>query len=134
MPNHPRPPDPDLALLRRLTKYKSVARPAPPAIGGDMVAFFKQGVQRRQPKLEGIARAWLTLVPDMFQSHTCLDGFSKGTLTVLVDSASHLFELRQLLLAGVEKQLIIACKAAGLRKVNLKRGQWYNAETGAPKF
>lgn len=126
--------DQDLLLLRRLAKHKTVTHKAPPAIGGDMLAFFKQGVQRRQPKLEGLARAWQTLVPELFQSHTCLDAYSKGTLTVLVDSASHLFELRQLLLSGLEKQMVIACKTAGLRKISLKRGQWYDPVTGAPKF
>jgi hypothetical protein len=44
---------------------------------------------------------------------------------VLVDSASHKYELSQLLLAGVEKQLVLACKTAGLRKIVLKPGRWY---------
>ena len=118
---------------KRMQRFKGAKHGVPPLVGGDMVAFFKQ-VQRRQPKMEAISRTWQQLVPGMFLEHTCLEGFGNGTLTVLVDSASHLYELRQLMLAGLEKQLSIACKAAGLRKVNLKRGQWYDGQTGAPKF
>jgi len=44
-------------------------------------------------------------------------------LTVLVDSAPHLYELQQLLLAGLELQLLAACKGAGLTKIQLKRGR-----------
>jgi hypothetical protein len=126
--------DEDLRLLRRLVKYKSIERPVPSAIGGDMLAFYRQGVDKKRPKMEVLGRAWVALVPELFQQHTCLDGFVKGTLTVLVDSSSHQYELRQLLLAGLEKQLVIACKSAGLKKVSLKRGLWYDPATGAPKF
>jgi hypothetical protein len=31
-----------------------------------------------------------------------------------------------LLLAGLEKQLLAACKASGLRRITLKRGRWYD--------
>ena len=31
-----------------------------------------------------------------------------------------------LLLSGLQKQLQIACKSAGLRKINLKPGRWYS--------
>lgn len=127
-------PEDDLAILKRLTKFRSAKHPEPSALGGEMLSFFKQGVAKRQPRLELVARCWQQLVPPMFLDHTCLEGFSKGTLTVLVDSASHLFELRQVLLAGLEKQLLLACKSAGLRKISLKRGIWYDPKTGAPKF
>ena len=49
----------------------------------------------------------------------------RGSLTVLVDTASHLYELKQLLLAGLQQQLLLACKSAGLRKISLKPGRWY---------
>ena len=59
--------------------------------------------------------------------HCALEGYSRGSLTVLVDSSSHLYELKQLLLAGLQQQLLIACKGAGLRKITLKPGRWYDA-------
>ena len=45
-----------------------------------------------------------------------------GTLTVHVDSSAHLYELRQLLLAGLQDQLLLACAGNGLKKITLKRG------------
>lgn len=126
-------PEDELTLLRRMARFKAPSHGTGALAGGEMLEFFKV-VQKRQPKLEAVARAWETLVPEMFQRHTCLEGLNRGTLTVLVDSSSHLYELRQLLLAGLEKQLAVACKTAGVKKVSLKRGQWYDERTGAPKF
>jgi hypothetical protein len=63
----------------------------------------------------------------MLAEHCALEGYSRGTLTVIVDSSTHLYELKQLLLAGLEEQLKLACKSAGLRKINLKHGHWYDA-------
>jgi hypothetical protein len=46
----------------------------------------------------------------------------------MVDSSAHLYEMKQLLLAGLEQQLMIACKSAGLKKINLRPGRWYEGE------
>lgn len=128
------PVDDDFSTLKRLAKHKSEKRPAPPALGDDMLAFFRKDIQKRLPKLEALASTWQKLIPSTIVHHTCLEGFHRGTLTVLVDSSPMLYELRQLLLAGIEKQLIVACKAQGLRKVSLRQGQWYDPRTGAPRF
>jgi hypothetical protein len=48
-------------------------------------------------------------------------------LTVIVDSSSHLYELKQLLLAGLQQQLLLACKSSGLRKIALRPGRWYES-------
>lgn len=124
----------DLSDLRRMAKFKGAKHPTPPAMGEALLSFFKRSVEKRQPKLEVVSRAWQQLVPEFLLEHTCLESYARGQLTVLVDSASHLFELRQVLLSGLEKQLLVACKSAGLRKVALRRGQWYDAKTGAPLF
>jgi hypothetical protein len=47
----------------------------------------------------------------------------------MVDSSSHLYELKQLLLAGLEEQLLFACKSAALRKITLRPGRWYEGES-----
>jgi hypothetical protein len=101
---------------------------APDALGPLLIAFFKTSVQKRQTKLQKLADCWSQLVPELLNEHCALEGFSRGTLTVLVDSASHLYELKQLLLAGLEKQLLSACAGAGLKKVVLKRGRWYDGD------
>ena len=64
------------------------------------------------------------VVPETLSSHCSLDSLHRNTLTVLVDSSSHLYELKQLLLAGLEQQLLIACKSTSLRKITLKPGRW----------
>jgi hypothetical protein len=97
-------------------------------LGGEMVAFFKQCVEKRQTKLGKIAEAWGTLVPANLSDHCSLESLSRGTLTVIVDSSSHLYELKQLLLAGIQQQMFLACRSTGLRKINLKPGRWYEDE------
>jgi hypothetical protein len=113
------------ADFRRVTRVKTIDRAPAVALGPEMVTFFKQSVQKRQTKLSKIGETFATLVPETLTDHCALDSLSRGTLTVLVDSASHLYELKQLLLAGVEKQLTMACKSAGLKKIVLKPGRWY---------
>jgi hypothetical protein len=123
----------DEAILRRMTRFKARQIPAAKSLGDEMLAFFKRDVQRRIPKLESLSLAWRQIVPDLFHPHTCLESFTSGTLTVMVDSSSHLYELRRVMLAGTEKKLLAACKSAGLRKVVLKRGTWTD-DKGEARF
>jgi len=132
-------PRPNLAFiqLQRLQKVKQSGPAATPKLGGEMVSFFKQCVTKRQTHLGKIAEAWGTLVPETLSDHCSLESLSRGTLTVIVDSSSHLYELKQLLLAGLQQQLLLACKSAGLRKITLRQGRWYEAADPAaprPKF
>lgn len=113
------------AELKRISRVKHRPAPTTAMLGPEMVAFFKGSVQKRQTKLTQIALCWSQLVPEILNDHCSLEGLSRGTLTVLVDSASHLYELKQLLLAGLQDQLLLACASSGLRKITLKRGQWY---------
>ena len=68
------------------------------------------------------------LVPMSLLEHCSVESLNRGMLTLLVDSASHLYDLKTLLLAGLEKQLLLACKSAGLRKVTLRPGRWYDGD------
>jgi len=114
------------AELARLHRFKQ-SRPATHApLGPEMVSFFKQSVEKRQTKLAKIAECWGALVPETLNDHCALESLTRGSLTVIVDSSSHLYELKQLLLAGLEQQLLLACKSAGLRKIMLKPGRWYD--------
>ena len=116
------------AELQRLARFKSVKHPDAAALGAEMVAFFKQSVQKRQSQMSKIADAWAILVPELLNDHCALESLTRGTLTVLVDSSSHLYQLKQLLLAGLQQQLLLASKAAGLRKITLKPGRWYDGD------
>src|SRR5205809_7255088 len=126
----------DEAELRRISRVKQTTRSLESTLGVEMVDFFKHSVQKRQSKFAKIGECWSKIVPQTFCEHTSLESFTKGTLTVLVDSASHLYELKQLLLAGLQQQLLLACKSAGLRKIALTPGRWYEASEGGqrPQF
>lgn len=125
----------DLAELRRLARHKQPRPRETPTLGLDLVGFFKQHVERRQSKFGRIADAWAQLIPSTLLPHTCLESFHAGTLKVLVDSSSHLFELKTVLLAGLDKQILLACKSQGLRKITAKLGRWYEGEDcGRVKF
>ena len=130
-PNH------DFLLLQRLQRFKQSSPRASNKLGDEMVSFFKQCVGKRQTKLGKIAEVWGVLVPETLSARCSLESLHRGTLTVLLDSSSHLYELKQLLLAGLQQQLLLACKSAGLRKIVLRHGQWYR-ENGdgeqAPRF
>jgi len=125
------------AELKRLVRVKQSSSSVGSLLGPEMVGFFRQSVQKRQTKLSQIAACWEQLVPATLADHCSLESLTRGTLVVLVDSASHLYELKQLLLAGLQQQLLLACKGAGLRKINLKPGRWYEQTERAdrkPRF
>jgi hypothetical protein len=128
-------PNPD-TQLQRLQTFKSRTLPSANPLGPELIGFFKQSVAKRQTKLVKIAECWAGIVPPMLNDHCALEALNRGTLTVLVDSSSHLYELKQLLLAGLQDQLFLACRSAGLKKVSLKLGQWYDpaSEARAPRF
>ena len=121
------------AELKRLAKVKQTERRGAEAIGGELVAFFKQTVEKRHTKLGKIAECWGLVVPIVLQEHCALESLNRGALTVIVDTSAHLYDLKQLLLAGLEKQLLVACKGAGLKKITLKLGRWYEGEGGERK-
>ncbi len=124
----------DERTLTRLWKVKQSAPKETAALGPEMLSFFKNSVQKRQGKMSAIAECWQQLVPAILCEHSSLESFHAGTLKVIVDSSSHLYELKQLLLSGLEKQLTLACKSAGLRKISLKPGRWYDGDGAERKI
>lgn len=123
------------AELSRVARVKTFSAAPMAQLGPEMIDFFKQSVKKRQEKLVQLAAYWERLVPSTLLEHCALESLHRGTLTVIVDSSSHLYELKQLLLAGLQQQLTIACKFAGLKKVSLKPGRWYEStDDGAKKI
>ncbi len=131
--SHPRHREAELSRLARVKKTEPYDAAA---LGPELISFFKVSVEKRNAKFSKIADAWAKLVPQALADHSALESFARGTLAVVVDSSSHLYELKQLLLAGLEKQLLLACSSAGLKKVTLKRGSWYEegSEPGQKKL
>ena len=115
--------------LQRVQRVKQFSPPSIGKLGEEVAAFFTKSVQKRKTKLEKIAQVWSVLVSETSSEHCSLESLNRGLLTVIVDSSSHLYDLKQELLGGVEKNLILACKSTGLRKVVLKPGRWYDGDT-----
>jgi hypothetical protein len=111
------------AELRRLFRWKSPRAYMPHVLGEDAIDLFNSQIKKRHAKFGKLSEAWNTLVPALFQEHTMLASFVRGVLTVHVDSSPHLYELKQLMLAGLEDQLLLACRGEGLKKLALKRGR-----------
>ena len=122
--------DRDGLELARLARVKHTPSEQTDALGPAMIEFFKHSVTRRQTKFGKIGECWGQLIPETFLDHCALESFHRGTLTVIVDSSSHLYELKQLLLAGLQQQLLLACSSVGLKKIALKQGRWYDAQDG----
>ena len=115
--------DHDFNHLQLLTKYRTTPAYIPTHLGEEAIELFNNDIRKRYSKFGKLAEVWNTLVPEMFQEHTFLASFVRGTLCVHVDSSSHLYELRQLLSAGLGEQIILAARGEGLRKITLKRGK-----------
>ena len=119
--------------LRRLVAAKRATHAVGGKLGTEVVQFFKQSVDKRQRKFGKIAQCWSQLVPENLAEHCALESLHRGQLTVIVDSSSHLYELKQMLLERLENQLKSACHSAGLRKVVLKPGRWYEGKDSSAR-
>ena len=117
------------AELQRLYRAKQSPALDDSMLGPEMIAYFNQTVQKRQTKLGKITEIWAQLVPETLLAHSTIESYHRGTLLVLTDTAAHLYELKQLLLAGLEDQMLLACKTFALRKITLKPGGRYDAKT-----
>lgn len=115
-------PQHDDALLRRLSTFKQSRKDPAALIGPDLIGL-NEDVQKRCKKMGKITDVWIQLVPPSLNEHCFLESFSRGTLTVFVDSSAHLYDLKQLLLSGLQQQILLACKSAALRKITLRSGQ-----------
>jgi hypothetical protein len=125
--------DDSTAQLRRLDRCKRNDTPAGASLGEEMIALYHRQVERRQAKLAVLADCWCRVMPEPLLERCALESFHRGRLTVIVDSAPHLYQIKQLLLAGLEAQMLAACRGAGLRRIVLKRGRWYD-DRGRARF
>ena len=116
------------STLQRLHRAKQPSSRATPQLGPELISFFKHSVERRQTKLAKIAECWEKLIPSTLLEHCALESLHAGTLKVIVDSSAHLYEMKQLFLAGLQDQILLACKSTGLRRITLKLGRWYDGD------
>ena len=113
--------DREAAALQRLSGFKS-PRSYEKSLGIQAVSVFQQQIEKQHTRFGQLAELWRLHVPEPIWIHSALTSYVRGTLTVTLDSSSHLFELKQILLAGLERQILFAGKKTGLRKISLKLG------------
>ncbi len=109
--------------LAKLSKWKSTQRRPMDRLGDEVISIFKHDIEKRQNKFGKIGTAWIELVPETLQTYAELSALSRGTLTVIVQGASQLYTLKQAMLAGLQDQLLVACRSEGLKKIALKAGR-----------
>ncbi len=92
-----------------------------------LTSFMKKTLARRVRQLSRIAEVWDAILPPEVRDHTALESFSRGTLTVVVDSAAHRFELQTLLRGGLQRELGRQCPEA-INKIRLVPGQFSSVD------
>lgn len=103
-------------------------------LGQSVNSLMKHTLAKRVKQLGKLAEVWDELIPDAIREHTALESFHRGTLTVLVDSASHRFQLQTLLMGGLMHELQARFDGA-INKVRLIPGQFYSIDiSGSPRY
>jgi hypothetical protein len=87
---------------------------------GFLDGYFKQQIAKPYKQLKDVVAVWEQIIPAELQPFTRLESFSRGVLTVEVDSSARLYELDQQLRGGLERQLIEAFTKGALRRVKLR--------------
>jgi len=103
-------------------------------LGEPLTFLMKHTLSKRVRRLGALAQVWDQVIPDEMREHTALEGYSRGTLTVMVDSAAHRFHLELLLRGGLRK--VLAERFAGpLNRIKLVPGQFYSVDlTGSRRY
>lgn len=90
---------------------------------------------KRFRQLRDLAAIWDEVIPDTIAEHTALEGFQRGVLTVVVDSAAHRFQLRSLLDGGLMHEIQARFRGGALNKIRLVPGQFCSVDlAGRPRY
>jgi hypothetical protein len=114
-------PDPQSDSLKRLRQWRT--RPEPDLGMGFLKKLVKNQIEKPYKQLALIVEAWQSLVPAELEPHTRLEGLTRGTLRVVVDSSPRLYQLDRLLRGGLEQNLIMANRGQAFRKIQLRVGE-----------
>lgn len=96
--------------------------------------LMKHTLGKRVKQLGAVARAWDECIPEPLRSHTALESYGRGTLTVMVDTAAWRFHLEMLLKGGLQRALAERLNAP-LNKVRIIPGQFYSVDLeGQPRY
>jgi hypothetical protein len=97
-----------------------------------LTILMKHMLAKKVRQLGKLAEVWDEVIPQNIRDHTAMDGFQKGVLTVMVDSASHRFLLQTLLNNGLQKE-IQSRFASPINKIRLVPGQFYAVDLAGQK-
>ena len=96
-------------------------------LGQPLAFMMKHVLAKRVRQLGKLAGIWDSMIPDSIRDHTALEGLNRGVLTVMVDSASHRYQLQKLLTGGLMK--VIRERFAGpLDKIRIIPGQFCSVD------
>jgi len=112
----------DDAQLHTVWQQRQVYDPVVP-LAQPLTALLKHDLAKRVRQVGRLAAIWDEVIPDEIAAHTALEGFSRGTLRVLVDSSGHRYQLRALLDGGLF-EAIRSRFGGALDKVRLIPGQF----------
>jgi hypothetical protein len=105
------------------------------SLGETVSRLMKKTLSKRVRQLGQIAEVWDDLIPPNLRDHTALDTFVRGTLTVMVDSASHRYQLQNQIRSGLQKSIQARCSAT-IQRIKLVPGRFYeiDRETGERRY
>lgn len=103
-------------------------------LGQPLAILMKHVLGKRVRQIGKLSEIWDECLPRSIRDHTALESLNRGTLTVLVDSAAHRYQLQTLLTGGVMKE--IQSRYSGpLNRIRLKPGQFYSIDlSGQPRY
>ena len=123
----------DDAQLQTVWHQRQIRDNAEP-ISGPIAMLVKHQLGKRVRQLHQLAEVWDELLPDAIAEHTALESFSRGTLTVMADTAAHRFQLESLLRGGLLRMLQQRL-GSSLAKVKVIPGQFYSVDMdGRPRY
>ena len=123
----------DDAQLRTVWQQRQFKDSAAP-LGQSLAFLMKHILEKRVRQLGRLAEIWDECMPQAIRDHTALESFRDGTLTVMVDSAAHRYQLRTLLSGGLMKEIRSRFSGA-LNRVKMIPGQFYAVDLdGTPRY
>ena len=123
----------DDAQLRTVWQQRQFYHRVSP-ISQPLTSLMKYTLAKRVRQLSRLSEVWDDVVPREIAEHTALESFNRGVLSVLVDSASHRFQLQTLLDGGLTGE-IRARFSGALNKIKLVMGQFYAIDlTGSQRY
>ncbi len=114
------------AQLQTIWQQRRMSDGAVP-LAGPLTMLMKYTLGKKVRRVSELAVIWDEVVPDEIRWHTALENFSRGTLTVMVDSAPHRYRLLTLLAGGLTEEIRSRFKGA-LNKIRTIPGQFYSVD------